>query len=106
MIDLSTAIEQMGILFLVACVGFGAAKLGYLDNHTKERLNKLLMNVTLPCMVVASAEGVFVLMMATPVGTLVPMWAEQFGRDPVLAAKGTIISTALSFALITFMATV
>lgn len=57
MTDLSTAIEQMAVLFLVACVGFGAAKLGYLDNHTKERLNKLLMNVTLPCMVVASAEG-------------------------------------------------
>lgn len=57
MTDLSTAIEQMVMLFLVACVGFGSAKLGYLDNHTKERLNKLLMNVTLPCMVIASAES-------------------------------------------------
>ncbi len=57
MTDLSTAIDQMAMLFLVACVGFASAKLGFIDNHAKEKLNKLLMNVTLPCMVVASAKS-------------------------------------------------
>ncbi len=57
MTDLSTAIEQMAILFLVACIGFASAKLGFIDNHAKDKFNKLLMNVTLPCMIVASAEG-------------------------------------------------
>ena len=44
MTDLSTAIEQMVMLFLVACVGFGSAKLGYLDNHTKERRTNCFPN--------------------------------------------------------------
>lgn len=57
MTDLSTAINQMAILFLVAAVGFAAAKLGFIDNHAKDKLNALLMNITLPCMVLASVEG-------------------------------------------------
>lgn len=54
MVDISGAVSQMAVLLFVACAGFVAAKLGYLDQHTVGKLTKLLLNVTLPCMIVAS----------------------------------------------------
>ena len=47
----------MAILIIVAAVGFLAAKLDYLDEYTNQKLTKLLLNITLPCMVVASVHG-------------------------------------------------
>lgn len=49
--------SQMAILIIVAAVGFLAAKLDYLDEYTNQKLTKLLLNITLPCMVVASVHG-------------------------------------------------
>ena len=50
-------LSQMAILIIVAVVGFLAAKLDYLDEYTNQKLTKLLLNITLPCMVVASVHG-------------------------------------------------
>lgn len=50
-------LSQMAILIIVAAVGFLAAKLDYLDEYTNQKLTKLLLNITLPCMVVASVHG-------------------------------------------------
>lgn len=44
--------------------------------------------------------GVFVVLFAMPVGTIVPMIAANYGLDDELPAKGTVISTILSFATI------
>lgn len=52
-------LSQMAILIIVAAVGFLAAKLDYLDEYTNQKLTKLLLNITLPCMVVASVHGAF-----------------------------------------------
>ena len=70
MVDLSGAIQQMVMLFIVAIVGYIAAKLGYLDMDTKNKLTKLLLNITLPCMIVASVDGLSL----EEAGALVP-WA-------------------------------
>ena len=70
MVDLSGAIQQMVMLFVVAIVGYVAAKLGYLDMETKNKLTRLLLNITLPCMIVASVDGLSL----EEAGSLVP-WA-------------------------------
>lgn len=57
MVDLTGALVSMVELLLVAVVGFAASKLGYLDGHTNERLTKLLLNITLPAMIIASVCG-------------------------------------------------
>ncbi len=44
----------MVILLLIACVGFVAGKLRYIDAATRDKLTKILLNITLPCMIVAS----------------------------------------------------
>ena len=54
MVDLSGAVSQMVVLLLIACAGYLAAKLDFLDQHTVGKLTKLLLNVTLPCMILAS----------------------------------------------------
>lgn len=54
MVDLSGALSQMVMLLLIACAGFIAAKLKFLDDYTKDKLTKLLLNITLPCMIIAS----------------------------------------------------
>lgn len=43
---------------------------------------------------------VFTIMFAMPIGALAPSFAEQFGHDSMLAAKGTVLSTAAAFAII------
>lgn len=50
-------ISQIIILFLVVCVGYLCGKLNYIDDHVYGKLSKILLNITLPCMIVASAVG-------------------------------------------------
>lgn len=57
MVDLSAALLQMVMLFIVACLGFLCAKLGYLDDHTRTKVTRILMDVTLPCSIVASSSS-------------------------------------------------
>ncbi|OXN00358.1 AEC family transporter [Bifidobacterium vansinderenii] len=58
MVDLTGAITQMVVLVAITIVGFAATKLGYLDDHVKAKLTLLLLNVTLPCMILGSAGDV------------------------------------------------
>ena len=44
--------------------------------------------------------GIAVVMLAMPVGSLAPMFAGMYGHDAKLTARGTILSTIASFALI------
>lgn len=55
MIDLSAAITQMAVLLVVTAVGFAATKLKYLDESVRGKLSLLINNITLPCMIAASA---------------------------------------------------
>ena len=57
MSSISGAISQMIILILIACMGFVCAKVGYIDADTRGRLTKILVNVTLPCMIVVSGNN-------------------------------------------------
>lgn len=52
--DLSAAISQMGVLFLIVVLGFVLTKIGYLDQSLSTRFTTLLVNVTLPCMIISS----------------------------------------------------
>lgn len=54
MVDLSGAISQMAVLLLVTFAGYIAGKLGYIDAEMRDRLTRILLNITLPCMIVAS----------------------------------------------------
>lgn len=165
-VDLSAAISQMAVLLIVVVVGIIATKLGYLDEGVRAKLSQVINNITLPCMIVASAGaldasalggltaplammmvgvivansrladvmsewriypfialrhfllplgvhyalapfvsdtvilGIAVVMLAMPVGSLAPMFAGMYGHDAKLTAKGTILSTIASFALI------
>ncbi len=54
--DLSGAISQMAILIIIACMGFVSAKVGYIDADMRTKLTKILVNITLPCMIVISAN--------------------------------------------------
>lgn len=56
--ELAHVFNQMLIFFVIAAVGFACAKLGYIGKETQNSFGKLLLNVTLPCMIVASVEGV------------------------------------------------
>lgn len=55
MADISNAVFQMAILLIVTAVGYVAAKLAYLDMRVKDKITALLLNITLPCMIIASA---------------------------------------------------
>lgn len=57
MIDLSAAVSQMAVLLIVTAVGFVATKLDYLNEDVRTKLSMLINNITLPCMIVASAGG-------------------------------------------------
>ena len=54
-VDLSAAISQMAVLLIVVVVGIIATKLGYLDEGVRAKLSQVINNITLPCMIVASA---------------------------------------------------
>lgn len=54
-VDLSAAISQMAVLLIVVVVGIAATKLGYLDEGVRAKLSQVINNITLPCMIVASA---------------------------------------------------
>lgn len=55
MVDLSAAISQMAVLLIIVIVGIIATKLGYLDEGVRGKLSQVINNITLPCMIVASA---------------------------------------------------
>ena len=54
---------QMGTLVIPIVVGFLANKLGYLDEGLDGRITALVLDITLPCMIVASVSSV-----STPLG--------------------------------------
>ena len=54
MADLSSAITAMIVLLAAAAAGFIAARLHWYDDHVHTRMSKILLNITLPCMIIAS----------------------------------------------------
>lgn len=55
---ISAGISQIVILAIVVVLGFILSKLSYLDEHTSNKLVGILVNVTLPCMIIASTSSV------------------------------------------------
>lgn len=49
---ITVIIEQMGKLFLILCLGFALARIELLDQHTKQKLTKILLYVTTPLMMI------------------------------------------------------
>ena len=45
--------EMLVILFAIAA-GYGANRLGYLGGETDQKISKLLLNITMPAMIVAA----------------------------------------------------
>ncbi|WP_270298599.1 AEC family transporter [Eggerthella sinensis] len=92
MVDLSSAITQMAILLLVTIIGFAAAKRGYLDEHVKGKLTLLLLNVTLPCMILASAGSIDASQMGGQIGWTFVLGIAQFF---LLLASGALCNLVL-----------
>lgn len=69
MTDIANAVFQMAVLLIVTAVGYVAAKLGYLDMNVKDKITSLLLNITLPCMIIASAGNLD----ASTLGIQVPL---------------------------------
>lgn len=55
--EVASAVSQMATLLVITAVGFLATKLGYLDERVKDKITALLLNITLSCMIVASARN-------------------------------------------------
>ena len=92
MVDLTGAIGQMVKLLVVVVLGFAAAKLGYLDRGMSSRLTKLLLNITMPCMILASIDGLD----ASEAGAQVPLaFALAFLMFALLLATGLLCTTVL-----------
>ncbi len=53
----ANVMSQIVVLFLITCAGYVAGRLGYFDDHTTAKLNKLLLYICVPCMTVAAAVG-------------------------------------------------
>ena len=87
-----SGLSQMVVFMFVAAVGYLSAKLGYLDAHTKDKLTQLLLNVTLPCMIVASVHGLSASSAGAVVGLSFGMATAQFF---LLFAAGALIATVL-----------
>lgn len=69
MTDIANAVFQMAVLLIVTAIGYVAAKLGYLDMNVKDKITSLLLNITLPCMIIASAGNLD----ASTLGIQVPL---------------------------------
>ena len=50
-------LTQMIVLCIPIVIGFVAAKLGFLDDQMDSSLTRLIINVTLPCLILASASS-------------------------------------------------
>lgn len=85
-------LSQMTVLVIVAAVGYLAGKLGYLDSYTNQKMTKLLLNITLPCMVVASVHGLSAEDAGAVVGPAFAMSAAQFF---LLLAAGVLLAGVL-----------
>ena len=55
--DISVIITQMIKLFLILCLGYALARLELLDQHTKQKLTKILLHVTTPLMMIDAFYG-------------------------------------------------
>lgn len=78
MAEISSAISQMIILLIITVVGYVATKLNYLDEHVKTKLSSLILNVTLPCMIVASAGELDASQLGTRVVVIFVLGIVQF----------------------------
>ena len=56
--EVSGAIFQMAVMLLIACIGYAAERFGVVDGRVRSDLARLLLDVTLPCMVLASAAKI------------------------------------------------
>lgn len=82
----------MVVLIIIAAVGYLAGKIGYLDAHTNNKLTQLLLNITLPCMIVASVHGLSAYGAETVVGSAFAMATAQF---LLLFAAGGLLAIIL-----------
>lgn len=94
MIDQSAlnGLAQMAVLVIIAAVGYVSAKLDYLDARTNQKLTKLLLNITLPCMIVASVHGLSADAAGEIAGPAFAMAAAQFF---LLLAAGALLAVVL-----------
>jgi len=55
--DFLTIMNQVLIIFMIIIIGYIAAKLGYISREVRRGLNDLLLNITLPAMVIATFDA-------------------------------------------------
>ena len=76
MIDISVLVNQLIHLFLIICIGYLVYKVGIFNDAVNKHLNKLVLNVTLPLLMISS-----VLNMSNPPDTeiLIPLFVISIG---------------------------
>lgn len=92
MAALSDAFAQMLVLGLITFVGYLAARVGFLDVATRDRLTKLLLNITLPAMIISTAAGLDAAAIMPQVPLALGLGAAQFFA---LLATGWLIVVLL-----------
>jgi predicted permease len=56
-VGMSSIINQMLVLFLILVIGYGAGRLGILNEAANRALSRLITNIILPCMILDSMLG-------------------------------------------------
>lgn len=69
--DISVILEQLLRLFLVLCIGMLLAKLDIIDQHTKQKLTKLMLYVTTPLMILDAFNDRLQMILHDETGALV-----------------------------------
>lgn len=92
MVDISGAIGQMTVLVLIAAIGFVATKARILDADLSRRLTRLLLDVTLPAMILASVGSMDAASAGAQVGWAFLLATAQFF---LLLATGSLCNVLL-----------
>lgn len=54
MIDISVLVNQLIQLFLIICIGYLVYKTGILNDNVNRHINSLVINVTMPLLIISS----------------------------------------------------
>ena len=85
---LDTFFEMLVILFGIAA-GYLANRLGYLGGETDQKISKIILNITMPCLIIASVAAGDALPDAAEVLSVLKVAVVFYGMELLVAAAQT-----------------
>ena len=82
---LDTFFEMLVILFGIAA-GYLANRLGYLGGETDQKISKIILNITMPCLIIASVAAGDALPAAAEVLSVLKVAVVFYGMELLVAA--------------------